>query len=149
MAPKFTLVPSEFFSEERAGELLSKVVLLDQGEPLLYVEVPEYRSTLIYSGQMPEIYAMLRLLPGITLYNKILAQIRDGYLYLAIARGDSLLLANCYKAADFTTAEYYIFSALKSLQINPEISTLFLAAQVTHPQMISLCSYFKSVEVLQ
>lgn len=149
MAPKFTMVPSEFFSEEKAGELLSKVVPLEDGEPLLYVNIPEYRSTLIYTGQLPEIYSMLQLMSKITLYNKIVAEIRDGYLYLSIAQGNSLLLANCFKAPDFTTAEYFIFSALKSFQINPEVSTLFLASPVTSAQLISLCSYFKSVEVFQ
>lgn len=148
MVPKFTLVPSALFSEERAGELLSEVVLPNPGEPLSYLSVPEYGSVLIYQGDVPEVFNMLQQLPRLRDYNKLIASVKDGHLYLAVAQGSSLLLCNCYRAVDFTTAEYYIFSALKHFQINPEISTLYFTSPLSQQQMISLCSYFKSAETL-
>ncbi|MBQ1750705.1 MAG: DUF3822 family protein, partial [Bacteroidales bacterium] len=69
-----------------------------------------------------------------------------GYLYLVIAQGKSLLLCNVYEAVDFTTAEYFIFLALKKLQLNPEISTVSLHTPVSGDEEMSLYRYFKSVE---
>ena len=40
----------------------------------------------------------------------------DGILYLVIAQGKSLMLCNTYQAPDFTTAEYFIFMAMKELE---------------------------------
>ena len=46
------------------------------------------------------------------------------------------------------TAEYYIFLALKSLQLNPEISTICLRSKVSAEDKMSLYRYFKAVESL-
>ena len=79
-------------------------------------------------------------------YNKIVASYMDGRLYLAVAQGKSLLLANSFEAVDFTTAEYFIFMVLKKLQLNPEISTVAFRSPLTGEQEMSLYRYFKSVE---
>ena len=70
----------------------------------------------------------------------------DGCLHLVIAQGKTLLLANAYDAPDFTTAEYYIFLAMKSLQLNPEMSSIWFRTPVSGEQELSLYRYFKSVE---
>ena len=88
---------------------------------------------------------MLARLPECPAYNKILCSIRGDMLHIAIAQGKSLLLANCFRIQDFTTAEYYIFLAVKSLQINPEVSTICWASDLEPAQEMSLYRYFKSV----
>ena len=77
-----------------------------------------------------------------------MASHKEGRLYLAIAQGKSLLLANTYEAPDFTSAEYYIFLAMRSLQLNPEVSTICLASPVSPEEEMSLYRYFKTVEPL-
>ena len=67
------------------------------------------------SSPLPELYFMLKQLPVLADYNKILASYMDGHLYLTVAQGKSLLLCNSFQAPDFTTAEYFIFLALKKL----------------------------------
>ena len=47
---------------------------------------------------------------------------------------------------DFTTAEYYIFLAMKQLQLNPEVSTICMRSFVGPEEEMSLYRYFKSVE---
>ena len=79
-------------------------------------------------------------------YNKVLASYADGYLYLVIAQGKSLLLCNSYPAPDFTTAEYFIFLAMKKLQLNPEVSTIIFRTPLNEDQEMSLYRYFKNVE---
>lgn len=70
----------------------------------------------------------------------------DGRLYLVIAQGRSLLLCNSFQAPDFTTAEYFIFMAMKKLQLNPEVSTICFRTELQEEQEMSLYRYFKNVE---
>ena len=63
-----------------------------------------------------------------------------------MAQGGSLLLANVFDAPDFTTAEYYIFLAMKQLQLNPEVSTICMRSLIGPEEEMSLYRYFKSVE---
>ena len=58
------------------------------------------------------------------------------------------MLCNSYEAVDFTTAEYFIFLALKRLQMNPEVSTVCFRTPLAPEQEMSLYRYFKAVEVL-
>ena len=70
----------------------------------------------------------------------------DGYLYLAIAQGKTLLLCNSYEAPDFTTAQYFIFLAMKKLQLNMEVSTICFRTPLNEDEEMSLYRYFKNVE---
>lgn len=150
MTEKFTLVPSEFFSEETARETLSEVVLLEEGEPLSFLDVPSCQAVLVYAGRRPAVYDMLMSLCKIRHHNKIIASVSDDVLSLVVAQGDRLQFCNCFKAGDFTTALYYIFMVLKKLQINPEISTLYFAScNVSQERLTALFRYFKSAEILQ
>ena len=79
-------------------------------------------------------------------YNKILASYMDGVLYLVIAQGRSLLLCNSFQAPDFTTAQYFIFLAMKNLQLNPEVSTICFRTPLSEEDEMSLYRYFKNVE---
>ena len=95
---------------------------------------------------LPELYHMLMELQNIQDYNKILASYRDGYLYLVIAQGRTLLLCNAFEAQDFTTCEYFIFLAMKKLQLNPEVSTISFRTPLSEDDEMSLYRYFKSVD---
>ena len=48
----------------------------------------------------------------------------------------------------FTTSEYFIFLAMNSLQLNPEVSTICWRTPIGPEDEMSLYRYFKSVEVL-
>ena len=100
------------------------------------------------SQPLPELYGMLKSLSSIQDYNRIVASFMDGVLYLVIAQGRTLLLCNTYSAPDFTTAQYFIFLAMKKLQLNPEMSTIYFRTSLTEDQEMSLYRYFKSVETI-
>ena len=169
--PKAALVPSQFYSHEDRRRHLSDVIRLSEGDYVDSVEVPEFGAVLVFSNSvgktlskvisetvltvdgrrvspLPEHYYMLKTLSEMKEYNKILASYMDGRLYLVIAQGNSLMLCNSYIAPDFTTAEYFIFLALKKLQLNPEISTICFRTQLDPDQEMSLYRYFKSVELI-
>ena len=147
----FTLVPSAFFRPASARQALEDVASIREDAEVRYVEMPDYGAVLIYdmdgdssvSGQ--EMQGILSRLGSCPEYNKILCGIRGSRLYLAIAQGKTLLLANSYDAQNFTTAEYYIFLAVKSLQINPEMSTICWTTELGADDEMSLYRYFKAV----
>ena len=167
--PKFALVPNGFHAPEVSRQMLSEVVSLDESDQVDFVEVPQFGAVLLYSlslsgtlpkvvsetvmrtdgskGRMlPEIYYMLSAMSDIPDYNKIVAAYVDGWLYLAIAQGKTLMLCNSFQAPDFTTAEYFVFLAMKKLQLNPEMSSIYFRTHLTEEQDMSLYRYFRSVE---
>ena len=169
--PKFALIPSHFHHPLRVRQNLAEVARLEDSDKVESVDVPEFAAVLLYSNTigetlskvvsetvlmadgsksspLPEIYFMLKALPQLPDYNNILASYVDGYLYLTIAQGRSLLLCNSFRAPDFTTAEYFIFMAMKKLQLNPEVSTITFRTSLESEEEMSLYRYFKCVEVL-
>ncbi|MBR5300792.1 MAG: DUF3822 family protein [Bacteroidales bacterium] len=169
--PKFTLIPTHFHHPLHARKMLEDVVNVSETDIVEFVEVPECAAVLIYSNTigetlsrvisesvlnldgtkvqpLPEAYYLLKQLPQIQEYNKIIASYMDGYLYLVIAQGKSLLLCNSFQAPDFTTAEYFIFMAMKKLQLNPEVSTICFRTGLQEEQEMSLYRYFKNVELI-
>ena len=148
--PKVALVPSAFFDPASAREALSRTVKLDKDDKVEYISLPEYSAELVYSlsSDLPELYYLLKKLPEIKEYNKIAASYGDGVLSLAIAQGENLLLANTFQAADFTTAEYFLFMAVRKLQLNPEVSTIHFISSLSGEEEMSLYRYFKTVETV-
>ena len=169
--PKFALVPSGFHSPETSRQMLAEVAALDETDHVEYVAVPQFGAVLIYSlnlggtlprvvsetvmrtdgakgNLLPEMYYMLSVMSEIPDYNKIVASYMDGYLYLAVAQGKTLMLCNAFQAPDFTTAEYFIFLTLKKLQLNPEMSAIHFRTPLEEDQEMSLYRYFRSVEHL-
>lgn len=148
--PKVALVPSAFFDPASAREALSRTVKLDKDDKVEYISLPEYSAELVYSlsSDLPELYYLLKKLPEIKEYNKIAASYSDGVLSLAIAQGENLLLANTFQAADFTTAEYFLFMAVRKLQLNPEVSTIHFISPLSGEEEMSLYRYFKTVETV-
>ena len=167
--PKFTLVPEQFQDKTADNQMLSDVADLSADDAVCSVPVPEFAAVLVYSNTigetlskavaetvldkagnkarpLPEIYYMLKAVSGLPDYNKILASYMDGVLYLVIVQGRSLLLCNSFKAPDFTTAEYFIFLAMKKLQLNPEVSTITFRTPLSEEDEMSLYRYFKNVD---
>lgn len=157
--PKVALVPSAFFDAASAREILSRTVLLEEDDKVEYISLPEYSAELVYSlsdpeptspvpepVEWPELYNVIKALSGVREHNMIVASYGDGFLSLAVAQGEKLLLANVFSAADFTTAEYFLFMAIKKLQLNPEVSTVHFLTPLSGDEEMSLYRYFKSVE---
>ena len=169
--PLCTLVPENFYQPQNARDLLADMVSLPDAVQVESVNVPEFNAVLLYSNSiggtlhkvvaesvlnldgskaspLPEMYYILKTLPSLEEYNKIVASYMDGMLYLAIAQGKTLMLCNVYPASDFTTAQYFIFLAMKKLQLNPEMSTICFRTPLDHEQQMSLYRYFRSVDCI-
>lgn len=152
LAPKVALVPSSCFDPDSAREMLSETVSLEDKDPVEYISLPEFSAELVYSpfkkGEVPELYHVLKDLQKVGEYNRIVASYAGGILSLAIAQGRNLLLANVFEAVDFTTAEYFLFMAVRKLQLNPEVSSVYFRTPLSGDEEMSLYRYFKAVEQL-
>ena len=171
LTPKVTLVPEVFFDPAAGRAALEDVVRLDPSDTVASLAVPAFAARLVYSlslgetlsatvarmvpgpeghaaSVLPEMYFLLTELDRIPEYNRILASYADGYLHLVLGQGRNLLLANVFRAPDFTTAEYFLFLSLKKLQLNPEVSSIYFRTPLSEEEELSLYRYFKSVEQL-
>lgn len=171
LTPKVALVPTQFYNQQSLGQSLAEVAAIDETDRVESVPVPEFGAVLLYSNSLgeslsstiarnvldvagnpapvlPEMYYILRSLGSLSEYNKIVASYMDGWLHLAVAQGKSLMLCNVFEAADFTTAEYFIFLVLSKLQLNPEQSVICFRTPLSQEQELSLYRYFKAVEQL-
>ena len=169
--PKVALIPMSFFEEATMRQSLSDTVILEEGDEVRHVGLPEFAAEMVYSlsiGEMlsktisrtvmdfegrqaevlPELFFILKDLQRIDDYNRIVASYASGYLHLGISQGQNLLLANVFRAADFTTAEYFLFMAVRKLQLNPEVSSVYFRTPLADEETMSLYRYFKSVERL-
>lgn len=169
--PKFTLVPAPFFSGDSAADLLSEVATVASDETVRCVELPRLGAWAVFAEPalsshrkvlrdtvlrtdgsrgdvLPEQIALLDSLEDIQDYNKVVASYADGRIYLAVAQGRNLLLCNSFEAADFVTAEYFIFMVLSKFQLNPEQTTIYFRTPLSEDEEASLYSYFRSVEMI-
>lgn len=171
LSSKCALVPVLFFDSNSEREALMDVVSINADDEVRHIDIPEKAAVLVYSNSMgetlstvisgmvlltngnsvpvlPELYFLIKDIDKCQDYNKIFASYMDGFLHLVVAQGKTLLLANIFQAQDFTTAEYFIFLALKKLQLNPEVSTIVFRTPVSYDNEMSLYRYFRSVEVV-
>jgi len=143
------LVPTRFYDEKDPRCFLSEVSVLDDNAVVSSVRVDAYDAVLIYEDMgrgVPRLYDLLMAASGCKDYSRIIASVDDGVLSLVVAMGENLLLANVYDAPDFTTAEFFIFSVMKSLQLNPEVSAIRFMSSLEEADRMSLYRYFNSVE---
>ena len=167
--PKCALVPRQFHDPAVSRKILADIADVNETDHVEYVDVPQFASVLVYSNTigeslsrvlsemvvrtdgtktkpLPELYYMLSDLSKVQDYNKIIAAHMDGYLYLVVSQGNTLLLCNSYQAQDFTTAEYFIFLVMKKFQLNMEMSSIYFRTALSEEDEISLYRYFKNVE---
>lgn len=146
---KCTLVPTRFFDEKEPRCFLSETFALEDQEQAGWVNIPAYDSVLVYvrdGDKVPVMRELLERLGSCEGYYKIGASVDDGCLSLAIAKNGELLFSNVFPVQDFTTAEYFIFAVMKSLQLNPEVSTIYFLHRLEQDEELSLYRYFKSVD---
>jgi len=169
MTPKCALVPEAFFNPAEIRQALAESASLKENDQADFIRIPQFAAVLLFSNRigetlskaisqtvlttdgcqarvLPEMYYMLEALGQCREYNRIVASYADKHLHLAVAQGKALQIANTFTAPDFTTAEYFIFSVLKKLQLNPEVSTISFRTPLSEQQEMSLYQYFKAVE---
>lgn len=149
----YTLVPSDFFVEAEAAGILSELFPESGDYTVKFIELPFYKAVLIYglpsgSCAVPEVYRLLEDSRRVKEHNKILVDFRpaDGEVHIVIAEGADLKMCNTFPAGDFVTAEYFIFSAIRRFQFNPEMSNLYFESPLKAEERENLLAYFHGAE---
>ena len=149
---KFTLVPEGYFPPDvAAADLLSNVVVLEKTYSVKKLELPFYKAVLLYAGDdgaARRLADMLEAAAALDCYNKVVMHVDGQTVDLVLAAGDKLLLCNSYPAADDTTAQYFLFAALRQFQINPEVTTVHFFGEAGDTIKGDLFRHFASVEML-
>ncbi len=144
-----TLVPASFYDKTCAREYLAQVVDIAPDAQIHSEFLADFDAYFVYAGdERPALLDSLSVLLSIKEYNKILCQWDGAVLSLCIAQGKSLLLSNTFPAADFITAMYFVLLCMKSLQLNPEVSTVYFRSPLSAEQQVSLYHYFMEVKAL-
>ena len=142
---RFTLVPREFFDPADSKRLLSELVQLDQNDTIQYTELPEYGAVLVYCNALPVVHRLFGLLAGISEDEKVVISYDGASLSLVVARGADLLLANCFEAADFATALYFVAASLEQFAMKPEEIVLRYSGDMQYDWQEMLYKYFKGI----
>jgi hypothetical protein len=127
---------------------------LPEHEAKLIYAIPNSISSRIFKIQKrakyyPTIYDMIQRLPQLQDNNKVLIHFSKGHVHIVAGEGQRLLLANSYKADDFTSAQYYLFLVIKEVMFNPEFTTLQVMGEIDRSRMKSLSKYFKGVKICE
>ena len=144
-----TLVPAPFYDKACAREYLAQVVDMAEDEAVHCVHLNAFDSYFLYAGEeKPALLECLQVLLQIKEYNKILCHWDGSVLSLCIAQGKSLQIANTYQASDFVGVMYFVILAMKSLQLNPEVSTIYFRSPLSSQRQVMLYHYFMEVKSL-
>lgn len=142
---RFTLVPRTYFDAADSTQLLSQLVHLEEDDNVNYIELPEYGAVLVYCNSVPTVYRLFGALACISDSEKVVMQYDCAALSVVVARDGKLLLVNCFEAADFTTALYFLVAALERSGIVPEETVVRYSGELEYAWQEMLFKYFKGI----
>lgn len=166
---KFTLLPSaeaEELTDTMAQKILSEIYEIPAVEKVMTLPVMKNSALLIYSvpaklcnlsggdKAIPLIYNLIENLQYINDHNKLIINIsketpagNNSILHIALQEGPKFILANTFDITDLNTAIYYILLSLKSVQLNPNQTRIFLLnTELTDNECSLMRKYFKGIE---
>lgn len=160
----FTLVPESLFSPQAKVGYLESLFKIDKGMVARSVKLEGTPAFMVYA--QPEIFDewqheekniyplalyFYNRLMEMKSHNKVIMSIdrRHKITHLAAAVGNDLKLINTYNTGDFSSALYYLFLALKELQLNPALTHIRLYNTIDTPKMELLNNYFNTIEVYE
>ena len=151
----FTLVPAEVYNPEVAREALAGQFLLDRDVEVQAVALGKEGAMVVYpsnaetEGAVPFAVKLMEEAYSVQEYNKVVfhynAEKRLSHTIIYI--GDELKLANSFKADSFESALYFLFLAIKGLQMNPRQCTVRVCCGITKEQEGIFSRFFKGFQV--
>ncbi len=131
---------------------LNEIFNIAQNESIGNLELEQYNAVLYFAAEesdaTPLIYHLLQQLQQTKEHNKLCVSYNKkvGIVYVAAAQGDKLLLANSYKAADFTTALYFIMLATQQVMFNPHLTQVNVYGNIEPEDEALLNTYYKGIQ---
>ena len=151
----FTLVPAEVYTPEIAREALAGQFPLNGDVQVQAVALEKEGAMVVYpsgaqmEGVLPFAVRMMEEASSVKEYNKVVfhysAEKRLSHTIIYI--GEELKLANSFKADSFESALYFLFLAIKGLQMNPRQCTVRVCCNITKEQEGIFSRFFKGFQV--
>ncbi len=148
---KFTMVPKAMAN----SAYLNGIFEIGPNEEVGSQELAQYDAILYYAqdtpDRLPVIYRLLLSLDDSIEHNKLSVSYNReiGVVFVAAAQGKRLLIANSYRASDFTTAFYYISLVTQQVMFNPNVTLVRLLDEVGPEDEALLNSYYKGIEYIK
>lgn len=146
---KFTLVPQHMDSPEFIKKLFGSC----PDENIGHIDIAQYGAVLYFVKEdkeaLPIIYFLLQQLREIKEYNKVAVNFckQKQIVFIAAAEGQKLMLVNSYKAADFTTAIYFIMLVTQQMMFNPLLTELHFYSTMDQQEKELINRYFKDCKL--
>ncbi len=160
----FTLVPESLFSPQSKSSYLKNLFNIESGMIAKSVRLAGTAAFMVYAcpnlfeewqqndkNIYPLALYFYNRLMEIENHNKVIMSIdrRHKITHIAAAVGSNLKLINTYNTGDFNSALYYLFLALKELQLNPAVTHIRLYNTIDSSKMALLKNYFNTIEVYE
>lgn len=159
---KYALIPKQLYKEEDALQHLTKLHKLDDLDEIDTVEVHNEQIVILFAVNstflnfikevqpefklFPSIYPMISQISNFKDYNKIFFQYNKGQVHIIAAEGSRLVFCNSFPAIHFNTALYFLFLALKQVQFNPELTTVFVSGNLKDFEIMDISKYFSKIK---
>ena len=164
LSEHFTLIPAEYYSPQQGEAALKGQFALqgnhifgrydfEQANAVVAYAIPQENSGNEGGGQeenpVPLVAKLLELTNEIAHYNKVIFHYssKKNISHIVIAAGNELKLANSFKADSFESALYFLFLAIKGLQMNPRQCTVRVCCGITKEQEEIFSRFFKGFQV--
>ncbi len=161
--PYFTLIPKELFDNNTFTNVLSDMFELDNNNlNIKYVFIEQFNAYMVYAidkticNKMTvdkELYPLalyfIDNVKNINGYNKVILNIdkKNNITHIVIAQDKELKLINTYSTGNFKDALYYLFLALKNLQINAALTNICIYNIIDDKKADILNNYFNKIEI--
>ncbi len=160
--PKYALIPKHLYKQGEELESLSKLHQLEDLDEIDVIEVPEQDMVILFAVNstfinciknvqqeftlVPSIYPIIVNISRFQDYNKIFFQYHKGQLNVIAAEGNRLVYCNSFPAIHFNSALYFLFLALKQVQFNPELTTVYISGNLNDLEIMDIAKYFSKVK---
>lgn len=153
----FTLVPTELYSLQTAREALVGQFSLDNSVDVSAVPFEKEGLMVVYptnaEGEectvVPFAVRLIEEAASLQEHNKVVFHYctEKRLSHTIIYIGEDLKLANSFKADSFESALYFLFLAIKGLQMNPRQCIVRVCCAITKEQETIFSRFFKGFQV--
>lgn len=163
---KHTLVPAPMFSPGRILSDLSSLYDLQEYDEVYARPLPFSEAVLLYAlpnavtalrhylngaeyEYLPVIAGLLDRIPALSDHNRVCCACGDRFVHVAASEASCLKLAVSYPASEFSTACYYLFSAVREVLFNPGLTRLYFSGSLSDSRRELLTRYFSDVQLCE
>lgn len=158
---KYAIIPIKLFKKEEAHFQVQKLHSIDEFDEINTIEIPEQEMMIAFAVNstflnvikkvqpefrvVPSVYQILNNIGLFEEHNKIFIQYHKGNVHIVVSEGNRVMYCNSFPALQFNTVLYYVFLAMKQVQLNQEQTTVYFSGNFREEDMANMTKYFPKV----